>query len=177
MRNSDSGSAPAGAGGNEGKRYSTTAWARLYQEPQEEDQAEALLQQALALQERSLGPEHPTVAITLTKLMFLYRRQGKQSEAVAAATRATDILAAQARRQQTDEPALPSKADGSETTPSAPLAPPASVIELSDLIIDAEYRPSLPETDPALAGLQKPEGDGWQPRWWKLGRQARWQYG
>jgi tetratricopeptide repeat protein len=71
--------------------------ARLCRERGEDGKAEPLLEQALAIQEQLLGPAHPHVAITLTQLMYLYRRQGKETAAVAAATRATHILATHAR--------------------------------------------------------------------------------
>ena len=66
--------------------------AKLYREWGEDGKAEPLLERALAIQERALGPAHPHVAITLTHLMYLYRCQGKETAAVAAATRATHIL-------------------------------------------------------------------------------------
>lgn len=71
--------------------------ARLYRERGEDGKAEPLLQRALAIQEQTLGPAHPRVAITLTQLMYLYRHQGEEPAAVAAAARATHILAAHAR--------------------------------------------------------------------------------
>jgi tetratricopeptide repeat protein len=71
--------------------------ARLCRERGEDGNAEPLLERALAIQEQTLGPAHPHVAITLTDLMYLYRRQGKETAAVAAATRATHILATHAR--------------------------------------------------------------------------------
>ncbi len=71
--------------------------ARLCGERGEDGKAEPLLERALAIQEQPLGPAHPHVAITLTDLMYLYRRQGKETAAVAAATRATRILATHAR--------------------------------------------------------------------------------
>lgn len=71
--------------------------ARLYQERNNPGEAEPLLERALAVQEKALGPEHPVVAITLTNLMFLYRHQGKETEAVAVAARARSILATRIR--------------------------------------------------------------------------------
>jgi hypothetical protein len=64
----------------------------------DDQEAEPLLHRALAIQEQALGPDHPHVALTLSSLMFLYRRQGKESEALAAATRATTILGTHARQ-------------------------------------------------------------------------------
>jgi hypothetical protein len=58
---------------------------------------EALLERTLVIQEETLGPEHLRVALTLTQLMFLYRRQGKEPAAAAAAARATMILASHTR--------------------------------------------------------------------------------
>ena len=45
---------------------------------------------------------------------------------------------------------------------------PSGEIELSDLIVEGEYRPSLPETDPLILALRPPEGEGWTAAWWKL---------
>jgi hypothetical protein len=67
-------------------------------EPANDGKRETSLKGALAIQEETLGPEHPRVAMTLTQLMFLYRRQGKESAAAAAAARATMILAHHARQ-------------------------------------------------------------------------------
>jgi hypothetical protein len=72
--------------------------ASLCRERGEDGKAEPLLEQALAIQEQALGPVHPHVAITLTQLMYLYRRQGKETAAVAAAARATHILSTHARQ-------------------------------------------------------------------------------
>jgi hypothetical protein len=71
-------------------------------EPASDGKREALLERTLALQEETLGSEHLHVAITLTQLMFLYRRQGKEPAAAAAAARATMILAHHSR--QSDSP-------------------------------------------------------------------------
>jgi hypothetical protein len=60
-------------------------------------QRQALLEQALRIDEQTFGPEHPRVALTLSHLTFLYRRQGQEEAATAAAARATMILAGQAR--------------------------------------------------------------------------------
>jgi tetratricopeptide (TPR) repeat protein len=72
--------------------------AELYREVGENDEAEPLLRQALAIQERELGPAHPHVALTLSSLMFLYRSQGKEPEATAAAARVHTILVTHARQ-------------------------------------------------------------------------------
>jgi hypothetical protein len=50
-------------------------------------------------------------------------------------------------------------------------------IELSSLIVEGEYHPRLAETDPAILALTPPAGEGWRPRWWKLGSRPLWQYG
>jgi hypothetical protein len=71
--------------------------AKLYREWGEDGEAELLLERALNIEEKALGPAHPQVAITLTDLMFLYRRQGRERAAAAAAARATHILATHAR--------------------------------------------------------------------------------
>ena len=54
---------------------------------------------------------------------------------------------------------------------------PACQIELSDLVVAGEYHPRLAENDPAILALTPPEGENWQPRWWKLGNRPLWQYG
>ena len=58
-----------------------------------------------------------------------------------------------------------------------PAGAPGGEIELSDLVVDGEYHPCRPETDPAILALSLPAGEGWQGRWWKLGSGPRWQYG
>jgi hypothetical protein len=72
--------------------------AERHREVGEEHEAEPLLQQVLEIQERTLGPAHPQVALTLSSLMFLYRQQGRETEAEAAATRAQSILVTHARQ-------------------------------------------------------------------------------
>jgi hypothetical protein len=72
--------------------------AQRHRESGEEHEAEPLLRRALEIQERSLGPVHPHVALTLSSLMFLYRHQGKEEEAAAAADRAATILVSHARQ-------------------------------------------------------------------------------
>jgi hypothetical protein len=64
-----------------------------------------------------------------------------------------------------------------EESPAAPAEEPVGQIELSDLIVECEYHPRLKETDPAILALTPPAGEGWQPRWWKLGSRPLWQYG
>ena len=71
--------------------------AELHREVGEDSEAEPLLRRALEIQERALGPAHPHVALTLSSLMFLYRRQGKEPEANAAAARVHTILVTHAR--------------------------------------------------------------------------------
>ena len=72
--------------------------AQRHREAGEDYAAEPLLRQVLEIQERALGPAHPHVALTLSSLMFLYRRQGKETEAEAAADRAQTILVTHARQ-------------------------------------------------------------------------------
>lgn len=48
-----------------------------------EDLAEKLLTRALAIDEKVLGPEHPSVAIDLGRLGFLYAAEGKTAEGFA----------------------------------------------------------------------------------------------
>lgn len=45
------------------------------------EEAEPLLQRALAIQEKVLGPEHPNTALGLNNLAYLYNDQGKYTEA------------------------------------------------------------------------------------------------
>jgi tetratricopeptide (TPR) repeat protein len=71
--------------------------AQLHREVGEDDEAEPLFRQALEIQERALGPAHPQVAVTLSSLMFLYRQQGKEPEAAAAAARVHTIMVTFAR--------------------------------------------------------------------------------
>jgi hypothetical protein len=82
---------------NSWEAHMSAAWAMLHGEPEHEDRVETLLLRALAIQEQALGPEHPSVAVTLANLMFLYRRQGKEPEAAAVAARAVTILATHGR--------------------------------------------------------------------------------
>ena len=44
-------------------------------------EAEPLLQRALQIREKALGPEHPDVATSLNNLAVLYRAQGRYAEA------------------------------------------------------------------------------------------------
>ena len=52
---------------------------------------EPLLNRALAIDERALGPEHPDVARNLSNLAMLYRVQGKYAEAEPFYQRALEI--------------------------------------------------------------------------------------
>ncbi len=67
--------------------------------------------------------------------------------------------------------------DTDERQAPPPGEPPAFEIELSDLVVEGQYHPRIPETDPAILALSPPEGEGWQGRWWKLGTRPLWQYG
>jgi hypothetical protein len=81
-----------------GRAHRLHCLAQRHREVGEDHAAEPLLRQALEIQERALGPAHPHVALTLSSLMFLYRRQGKETEAEAAAARAQTILVTHARQ-------------------------------------------------------------------------------
>jgi hypothetical protein len=48
------------------------------QEPAETDQAISLSEQALAIREQRLGPEHPDLAIPLDNLAHLYQNRAKE---------------------------------------------------------------------------------------------------
>jgi eukaryotic-like serine/threonine-protein kinase len=56
-------------------------------------EADTLLRQVLAIEERSLGPRHPEVATTLTNLSTAAKEQARYDEGVADLRRAIDILA------------------------------------------------------------------------------------
>jgi tetratricopeptide (TPR) repeat protein len=43
--------------------------------------AEPLYRRALSIREKGLGPSHPDVAISLDKLVELYRKQGRYADA------------------------------------------------------------------------------------------------
>jgi hypothetical protein len=66
--------------------------------------------------------------------------------------------------------------DGKQVPADERPAPP-SAIELSGLVVEGEYHPGLAADDPAIVALTPPGGEGWQPRWWKLGSRPLWQYG
>jgi hypothetical protein len=74
-------------------------------------------------------------------------------------------------------PEFPREPDGEAAAPFAPAGAPSDEIELSDLVVEGEYHPRMKETDPAIRALTPPAGEGWQPRWWKLGNRPLWQYG
>jgi CHAT domain-containing protein/tetratricopeptide (TPR) repeat protein len=57
-----------------------------------QSEIEALYRRALAIQERSLGPEHPALATTLNNLSAMLDQQGKHSEAEPLQRRALGIL-------------------------------------------------------------------------------------
>jgi hypothetical protein len=65
----------------------------------------------------------------------------------------------------------------SASQPPAADREPAGEIELSELVVEGEYHPRLAADDPAIRALTPPAGEGWQPRWWKLGSRPLWQYG
>ncbi len=55
--------------------------ATVYQAQWKFQEAETLLMRALAIDEKTLGPEHPATVISLSNLAVLYRYQGKYAEA------------------------------------------------------------------------------------------------
>ena len=55
-------------------------------------QAVPLLQRALAIQEKALGPEHPDVALSLNNLAGLYHAQGRYADAEPLLRRALEIM-------------------------------------------------------------------------------------
>jgi tetratricopeptide (TPR) repeat protein len=55
--------------------------AMLYQAQGKDEQAEPLLQRALAICEKQLGPEHPSTAQSLNNLAGFYDEQGKYEQA------------------------------------------------------------------------------------------------
>jgi tetratricopeptide (TPR) repeat protein len=57
-------------------------------------EAEQLYRRALAIKERSLGPEHPDVAMTLNNLAVLHKAVGKYAEAKPLNQRALTIFEA-----------------------------------------------------------------------------------
>ena len=55
--------------------------AALYRAQGRYAEAEPLYKRALAIGEKTLGPEHPEVATSLKNLRLLYRAQGRDAEA------------------------------------------------------------------------------------------------
>ena len=55
--------------------------AKLYRSQGGYDDAEPLFERSLAINEKALGPEHPSVASTMNKLAALYRDQDRYAEA------------------------------------------------------------------------------------------------
>jgi tetratricopeptide (TPR) repeat protein len=55
--------------------------AGLYESQGRYEEAEPLYQRSLAISEKALGPDHPSVATTLNNLAGLYYRQGKYQKA------------------------------------------------------------------------------------------------
>lgn len=71
---------------------SLSSLAGLYRFSGRTREAEPLCLRALALKERSLGPDHPDVAASLGDLVDVYRAQGKTAQADACYRRALAIL-------------------------------------------------------------------------------------
>ena len=68
-----------------------TSLAVLYESQSRYDEAQALLESAVAIQEKALGPDHPALATSLLPLSELYRRQGRQDDADKLFKRARNI--------------------------------------------------------------------------------------
>ena len=66
--------------------------AGLYRDQGKYAEAEPLFQRALAIRERTLGPEHPEAARSLQNLAVLYNDQGKYAEAEPLYQRSLAIL-------------------------------------------------------------------------------------
>ena len=71
---------------------SLTNQALLYDSQGRYAEAEQLYQRALAIQEETLGREHPDVARSLNNLADLYRGHGRYAEAESLYRRSLDIL-------------------------------------------------------------------------------------
>ena len=70
-----------------------TNLAELYRAQGRYAEAEPLYQRALAIREKTLGPEHPNVATCLENYAFLLREMGRSEEAVPLESRARAIRA------------------------------------------------------------------------------------
>ncbi len=55
-------------------------------------EAEPLLKRSLAIDEKTLGPEHPEMATSLNELALLYQAQGRYAEAEPLHKRALAIV-------------------------------------------------------------------------------------
>ena len=60
-------------------------------------EAEPLYERAIAIDEKALGPEHPTVATMLNNLALLYNAQGRDAEAETLRGRASAIVQQRSR--------------------------------------------------------------------------------
>ena len=66
--------------------------AEIYRKQGKYAQAEPLYKRSLAIMEKALGPEHPSVATSLNNLALLYQAQGKYAEAEPLYKRALAIV-------------------------------------------------------------------------------------
>jgi len=72
--------------------------AELYREQGKYSEAEPLYRRALAILEKTLGPEHPKVATVLENLAILLRKSDQEKEAEEMSVRARAIRAKHAPR-------------------------------------------------------------------------------
>src|SRR5260221_14646009 len=85
--------------------------------------AEPLFQQALAIREKSLGADHPHVAIVLKEYAILLWKTNRQEEAKQLMSRAKTIWAMHPQ----EKPAL-----DEEEPSTVPVLPPATILTLSN---------------------------------------------
>ena len=80
----------------------------LYQDQGKYSEAEPLFKRALAIDEKTLGPDHPSVAKVLGNLAVLYQAQGRYSEAEPLYKRALEI------DEKTLGPGSPLRSEGAQ---------------------------------------------------------------
>ena len=67
--------------------------ALLYGSQGQYEQAELLYKRSLAIREKAVGPDHPSVAMGLENLADLYRKTGREEAAIELEKRAAAIRA------------------------------------------------------------------------------------